>query len=579
MAKSSSKYASFSREQLISRLEKLERERYGLVWEDKEEDVAKQCETELPVLKENTDKEIVCNPDLPFNYIIEGDNYHSLYTLNFTHKKKIDVIYIDPPYNTGTKDWKYNNNYVDSQDSFKHSKWLSFMKKRLVLARRLLKKDGIIIVTIDDYEVAPLTLLMNQIFGEDNQLGTVVIKNNPSGRSTTKGFAIAHEYALFYSLLPKTKIGRLQRNEKQIARYSEKDETGYYEWVNFRARYSSVSQKMQYPLFIKKNCSDFRVPKLKWNEARRKYELLEEPKASEFIKYPIDDSNKMRSWKWSIETAQQKIGTEMSVRYDRNKQPAVYVKSRINEEGMLPLTVWDKTEYSATAYGTNLLDSMMNNERIFNYPKSLYAVKDCLKVATNNSAALILDFFAGSGTTAHAVLELNKEDGGNRQFILCTNNENNICEEVTYPRIKKVIKGYADKTGISANVKYFKQTFVPNIANDNDKRELVNRSTELLCMAENTFDKVIKRTAKNEFAIFKNTNKQTVIIYDEESVEKCVDKLNSINSSLETVIYVFSYDHTYNEEDFKGLKINCSVKPIPEAILNIYRKIAKLRKK
>ena len=138
-----SKYSHFSREQLEAKLEKLERERYGLVWEDKEENVAKQCETELPVLIEDVTREIVCDPEKPYNFIIEGDNYHSLYTLNFTHKKKIDVIYIDPPYNTGNKSWKYNNNYVDKEDNYRHSKWLSFMSKRLRLARQLLSNRGI----------------------------------------------------------------------------------------------------------------------------------------------------------------------------------------------------------------------------------------------------------------------------------------------------------------------------------------------------------------------------------------------------------------------------------------------------
>lgn len=176
-------------------------------------------------------------------------------------------------------------------------------------------------------------------------------------------------------------------------------------------------------------------------------------------------------------------------------------------------------------------------------------------------------------------MELNKEDGGNRQFILCTNNENNICEEVTFPRIKKVIEGYADKGGIPANVKYFKQSFVPNVTSDKDKRELVNRSTELLCMAENTFEMCVKRNSKSDFAIFKNATKQTAIIYDEESIKKCVKKLNEKQEELDTVIYVFSYDHTYEADDFENLNIIFTVKPIPEAILNIYRKISKMYKK
>ena len=175
-------------------------------------------------------------------------------------------------------------------------------------------------------------------------------------------------------------------------------------------------------------------------------------------------------------------------------------------------------------------------------------------------------------------MELN-EDGCNRKFILCTNNENNICTEVTYPRVKKVIEGYSNKEGIPANVKYFTQTFVNQVTSDKDKRELVNRSTELLCMAENTFDVISKRNTKNDFAIFGNTEKITSLIYDESQIEDCVNKLNQLNNGLPAIIYVFSYDHTYYTEDFINLKIKFIVKPIPAAILNVYRKIAKLRKK
>jgi len=161
-----SKYSHLSREQIEAKLEKFERDRYGLVWEDKEEDVAKQCETELPVLQEDPSREIMSDPENPCNFIIEGDNYHSLYTLNFTHKKKVDVIYIDPPYNTGNKSWKYNNDYVDNEDPYRHSKWLSFMNKRLRLAKNLLNKNGVLICAIDkneQHQYRHATLLINNV--------------------------------------------------------------------------------------------------------------------------------------------------------------------------------------------------------------------------------------------------------------------------------------------------------------------------------------------------------------------------------------------------------------------------------
>lgn len=556
--------------ELESQLSKLkERKRYGLVWEDKFEAVVEQCKSELPVLEEVSERALETDSSLPTNFIIEGDNYHALSVLNYTHAGKIDAIYIDPPYNTGAKNWIYNNDYVDGNDSFRHSKWLCFMERRLSLAKDLLKKDGIIVVTIDDYEMATLTLLMNRIFGEENRLGTVVIKNNPSGRSTTAGFAVAHEYALFYAKSADAKIGRLERSEEQIARYKEKDELGNYEWVNFRARYSTNAPSMQYPIFVKKDGSDFRIPQLKWDSGNRKYDLLEKPDNDEIVKYPIDESGNMRSWKWSIETTNKSKKTELAVRLDRNKLPAVYMKARMENTGMLPLTWWDKTEYSATAYGTNLLNKILFGENDFDYPKSLYAVMDSLRVLTANPNALILDFFAGSGTTGHAVLELNRIDNGKRRFILCTNNDNKIAENITYKRIKNVIDGYADIEGISANVRYFKTTFVPQSnVSDDTRRSLISKSTELLCVKESTFKKA---SDNKKFKIYRNDERATGILFDLDALEEFKEKLES--TELPVNIYVFSLTSDNFSEDFADLKIKHRIRPIPEGILEVYRKI------
>lgn len=563
-----SKYSHFSREQLEAKLEKLERERYGLVWEDKEENVAKQCETELPVLIEDVTREIVCDPEKPYNFIIEGDNYHLLYTLNFTHKKKIDVIYIDPPYNTGNKSWKYNNNYVDKEDNYRHSKWLSFMSKRLRLARQLLSNRGILICAIDDYEFAGLKLLCDMIFKEQNRLGTLVVVHNPRGRNDDKFFASQHEYLLVYAKnIDNANIADFNLEEKDKTQYNKNDGISFYAETSF-VRTGNNSKRSErpnlyYPIFFNEETNKLSLTKhnAQWEE------LL-----------PLDSKGEEKCWRWGKETFLQLKDTELFVKKVKGKN-RIYKKRRLKEEtGKRPKTVWYDAKYDASSNGIMLLKKIFGTDNSFNYPKSLFAVKDIIQI-TSKTNSLILDFFAGSGTTGHAVMELNKEDGGNRQFILCTNNENNICEEVTFPRIKKVIEGYADKGGIPANVKYFKQSFVPNVTSDKDKRELVNRSTELLCMAENTFEMCVKRNSKSDFAIFKNATKQTAIIYDEESIKKCVKKLNEKQEELDTVIYVFSYDHTYEADDFENLNIIFTVKPIPEAILNIYRKISKMYKK
>ena len=566
------KYSHLSREQIESKLEKLERERYGLVWEDKEEEVAKQCEIELPVLKEDTSREIASDITKPYNFIIEGDNYHSLYTLNFTHKKKIDVIYIDPPYNTGNKnEWKYNDKWVDKNDKYKHSHWLSFMNKRLKLAKNLLKNTGVIFISIDENEIAQLKLLCDKIFGENNFVTQIIVQVNKGGRDYLP-IAITHEYVLCYF---KSDVGELNELPKDISHFKLTDKYGKYELRELRNRNPKFNRENRpnlfYPIYVSSKSK---------NENGHCFVSLTKSEEYSIEIYPLNSKGEESCWRWGKELFQQNIFEDFDktniIAKSKNGNTGwnIYEKSR--KTTSKAKSIWDESNVRTEQGTIDLREIGLINT--FQFPKPVYLINKILQLATDKSS-LILDFFAGSGTTGHAVLELNKEDGGNRQFILCTNNENNICEEVTYSRIKKVIEGYADKAGIPANVKYFKQTFVPNILNDKDKRKLVSRSTELLCMAENTFENVVKRSSKSEFAIYKNVVQQTAIIYDEDGVEKCVSKLNSINSPLETVIYVFSYDHTYDEESFENLKINFSVKPIPEAILNIYRKIAKMSKK
>jgi len=562
-------YSKKTKEELIAEILRLKsRKKYGIVWEDKPEDVIAECIEKLPVLTEDTNKAVLLGNSDSTNIIIEGDNYHVLSVLNYTHEGKVDVIYADPPYNTGAKNWVYNNNFVDGNDAYRHSKWLSFMEKRLRLAKTLLKETGIIVVTIDDYEIATLTLLMNEIFGEENHLGTVVIKSNPSGRSTISGFAVSHEYALFYSKSSFAKIGRLQRDDRQIARYKESDNLGSFEWVNFRARYSTISPRLQYPIFIKKDASGFRIPLLEWDTEANKYQLIERPDKDEVIKYPIDAANKMRCWKWSVETVNKSKETEMAVRLDSTKQPSVYAKARMKDEGMLPLTWWDKTEYSATAHGTNLLNRILGGKK-FDYPKSLYAVMDTLRVAAPNKNAVVLDFFAGSGTTGHATLELNKEDEGNRQFILVTNNENGIAENVTQPRIKKVIDGYDKNPGIPANLRYFKTDFInKEQASDDTRYALVRRSTDMICVREGTFESVID---EDHLKIFRNWDHYTAILFDLNHFDFFKDQLLKLDEP--TSIYVFSLTNDTYSADFNDLKQRYKICPIPESILEVYRKL------
>ena len=374
------------------------------------------------------------------NLYIEGDNLEVLKLLQKSYLGKVKMIYIDPPYNTG-KNLIYKNDFSVSEKEFLlksgvideynnrlvtntqangrfHSDWCSMIYSRLLVCRSMLTKGGIICLTIDDSEIENVTAIMNEVFGEVNHLATIVVKNNPSGRSTTKGASISHEYALFYGADEDTTLGRLPRNDAQIARYKEKDEIGAFEWVNFRKHggYKEDAPSMYYPIYVKKDCSSFRIPKLEWNDVQKDYKVLELPESDEIITLPIDEQGRARRWKWGLDRALSSK-SDMMAKKDRSGEPTVYIKARMNDEGMLPLTVWDDKQYSSTEYGANLLKKMFNAS-YFDYPKSLYAVIDSLKIGNLDKESIVLDFFSGSATTAHATMQLNAEDGGNRKFIM-----------------------------------------------------------------------------------------------------------------------------------------------------------------
>ena len=551
------KYETFSREQLIDKILKLEKERYGLVWEDKEEEVAKQCDSELPLLKEDCTKEIICDSTLPYNIIIEGDNYHSLYALSFTHPKSIDVIYIDPPYNTGKKkEWKYNDSWVDENDKYRHSKWLSFMSKRLRLAKNLLKNSGIIFISIDNNEVAQLKLLCDSIFGYKNFCGQIIWRKKSGGGQTDDFFVTEHEYILCYR------------------------RTSAFVWVDETIPISSKGYKSE------DNKGKYRLVKLaKWGSAAKRDAAVDRPTMYFSLTspdkkkiYPIAPDGTPGRWRVGRKKMKSLIDDEL-IEWVEDNNGIWTPYEKVYYDGDDVKTLKNRSIYysvAETGDATRLLTKIFGKKDVFENPKPIELIKELLSHSQN---AIVLDFFAGSASTGHAVLDMNKEDGGNRRFILCTNNENNICTEVTYPRIEKVIKGYSNIKGIPANLKYYTQTFVPVVTSDNDKRELVNRSTEMLCIAENCFELVRERDNHSDFSIFKNAKKQMAIIYDEDSICECIDYLNEHKSELNTIIYVFSYDHTYDSEDFKELTINFSVKPIPEAIINVYRKISKMKKK
>ena len=565
-------FQSWSREKLVHEYkELLKRKKFGLVWENKLEAVAEQCKETLPILRTETKKNISQEKQATNHVLIEGDNYHALSVLNYTHRKKIDFIYIDPPYNTGAKDWKYNNSYVEENDPYRHSKWLSFMQKRLRLAKNLLKNEGVICVTIDDYEMPRLWCLMDEIFGEKNHLGTVIIRNNPKGRKTARKVSLIHEYALFFGRSLNAKIQKIEvLPEDKTHNYIQDDDKSWYLPINLRKqgvdslatnKNGKVSDRY-YPIYFD--------PRSKQVSAKKKFPVKI---------LPIDSNGDQRIWRRSKDVIDEMF-ERGDLWYQKTKYgDQIYFKFRGGLDGEPPESIWYESKFSASEHGTQILDKILGKRELFQYPKSHHAVIECVKAVTTKKDAIILDFFAGSGTTGHAVLEMNKQDDGERQFILCTNNEDNngtglkIASDICYPRLKNVMAGYKENgnniKGLGGNLLYYSTDFVGNVKTDNDKRILTARSTEMLCLTEGTFDEVVNQ--RNTFAIYENDKQMTGIIYDEDAISDFKKEAKKHKKTL--VVYVFSYDHSYNEQDFLDLSNLKIVKPVPEVILNVYRKI------
>ncbi len=371
--------------------------------------------------------------------LINSENFQALNLLEYRYREQVQCIYIDPPYNTNASEIVYKNSY-------KNSSWISLMSDRLLTSRLFMKKDAILCVTIDDLELHRLWNIMSDNFGEDNELGIALIRNNPQGRSTVKGFAVNHEFALFYANSEVVKsIGRLEHSLKQKDRYSEVDNTGIpFLWENFRKTGTDSNRedrpKQFYPIYTDGKKIEF--AEMKWDDKKNKWNILSSPQGLDVI-WPISDKKEKKVWKWGFDRANNNI-QDIKIEGEKNNYQ-VYRKNYINQEGSLPGTWWDKPKYAAGSHGTNLLSNIFGVTKQFSFPKSVYAVEDCLLVSNNTSNSITLDYFAGSGTTGHAVINMNREDGGNRKYILVEMGE--YFDTVTKPRIQKVIYSKDWKNG------------------------------------------------------------------------------------------------------------------------------------
>lgn len=598
-------YSNLNKDQLLEVIEKLEgKKKYGLVWDEERvpEKVVTDCQDKLPVLTEVKGKEITTNENEPTHILIEGDNYHALSVLNYTHKGKIDLIYIDPPYNTGSKDnvFIYNDKIIDKNDTYRHSKWLNFMFKRLDLAKALMKDEATIYISIDDNSVSQLRLLCNKVFGEDNFIAILPTIMNLKGNQDQFGFAGTHEYTIVYA---KNKASALVKefelDDEEMDDWDE-DEFGFYKrGAPMRATGAESKRenrpKMFYPILVDRESKEI-IP-IKDNEFKAIYDSVSktfDDKHLESIKkkyeadgfaviIPQNDDGSYGRWRWGWSNEnKEKLKTEVLLS-EGNGSFSFYKKQRPSVGDLpskKPKSLFYKAAYSSST-GTALLKRIFGNKKVFNNPKPVDLIKDIILLGSSNNS-LIVDFFAGSGTTAQAVLELNRDNlDSNRNLIVCTNNENEICETVTLPRIKSVIKGYTYKVkrreieidGTGNNLKYFKTSFVANNRNkDQLKIDITKRCTEMLCLKEGIFN-LLKEEA--DYKIFQQGKRYLAVYYDfaNVSLDELKEEMNALKG--EKVLYCFTVDnHGLDKANFRGWK-NIRLEPIPQKILDVYKRIFK----
>ena len=509
--------------------------KYGLVWEEHSEQVDELLKENIPILTADPERRLCKDASLPWNFIIEGDNLQALYLLQKTHKGKVDCIYIDPPYNTGARDWKYNNDYVDGTDVYRHSKWLSMMKNRLMLAKELLKPtDSVLICTIDEKEYLRLGCLLEELFPEARiQMISTMI--NPANVARVGGFGRSGEY--IYFVMNGTAAPHPLELDRDWVSSKGRTHTGNVRWDLLKRSGTSAARSDSpggfYPIYI-----DIQTNEIKFvGEPLPEGVSEAEEHPGLYPLLPIRKDGSEGRWQWTPETFRErqeqgrvKIGGNYlkgytvyilkDGEYSKIQSGAFQEIGRglnneiITEESesdtvmAIPGDIWKIPSHDATQYGSRLLGNILGEKR-FTFPKSLYATHDALRFFMDKRPnGVVVDFFAGSGTTLHAVNLLNAEDGGQRRCIIVTNNEVSADEDkklagegykpgddewekygiakyVTWPRTKCCIEGQDLKgtalrgdyisigekdihlaDGFNSNVKFFKCSWTPRKPED-----------------------------------------------------------------------------------------------------------------
>jgi adenine-specific DNA-methyltransferase len=604
-----SKFSNLTKEELLTLAEKQEAElaskKYGLVWdaEREPEQVVLDCEHHLPVLKRVKGKEIKTTLDHGDNILILGDNYHSLSVLNYTHQGVIDLIYIDPPYNRGGDFW-YNDRRIEKDDSYKHSLWLNFIEKRLNLAKKLLSENGTIVISIDDAEYSNLILLCGKIFNEE-KIETMIWRKSGEGRDgkmkNTSTFRKDHEYLIF-----------IFNGESRLNKLIEKP--------NFQNKYENLDNDPRGPF---KAGSISRTEDAS-NPNHENFYTVVSPAGKKFTRQfdvPKEDF--------------ESLNADGRVYWGKNSDAVPALKIFIEEErNITPYSIL--LNKGTTTEGTKEVTEILGFDVSKMRPKPSILISMIIQLCTNKNS-LVLDFFAGTGTTGHAVLSVNNKDRGNRKFIICTNNENNICEDITYPRMKNVINGYKfngtedlviyeeeltykkleniedileeinlviknskdsfdkiekrlenstikligikkindKKLGLGGNLQYFKTDLIKKTCNKDQMRiNLTQKCTDMLCVKENIFN---LETEHDDYKIFSSNQKdQFLCVYYnfyDESFDEFLKQVKKLKGQKK--IYMFSMDGKIDKKLLAGIS-DFDLEEIPQKIIDIYKQLVKM---
>lgn len=536
-----------------------EQKRYGLVWENSPEEVEALLREKLPVLTEDTTKHIPSTDEnSPNHIVIEGDNYPALVALQYAYEGKVDVIYIDPPYNTGKKDdFIFNDCYVDKEDSFRHSKWLSFMEKRLRLAKKLLSEKGVIFISIDDNEQANLKILCDEVFGQHYFVTDIIWRSADSSNNDAKQFSADYNNTLVYSKCDGWQPIKIARTEENNAHYKNPDNDPNGPWFSGNLSSPNPRQNLMFDIISPQGY------------------VIHAPK---------------NGWRWSYETMQGYIENGAIVFVDNGTRliKKTYLK---DQEGIVPSNIWwdiEVTGHNRNAkYELKKIFPEYKTSEIFKTPKPTKFIKRILELSTTKNS-IILDFFAGAGTTLHSSMLLNIEDGGQRTCILVNNNEEGICSNFTYERNKRVIQGYTTPKGQQMeglknnNLRYYKVDFVDREKTAANQKELMKASTDLLCIKENLYQeetsfeglKLHPQIARC-FSDGVEGGKMMLIIYEPNAIPALVMRIEqmSVDKENKLKVYVMAEGQYPYTEDFESVLSKVELQAMPHALYQAMRQV------